>query len=886
MSRPAKRALWAIVLLAAARLPAEPAGPAAQQVLTDAGTAAGLAVHVGTTDGTLEAGLTNSGRMLVHGLALSDEAAGKARAHLFGLRLYGLASVARVESATTLPYYDRLVNLVVADLDALGEQAPPMEEILRVLGYEGVAYVKKGGKWSKTVKPTPKEVDVWTHFAYDASRNSVSKDLLVGPPNAVRWLGGATGRNPIGGGRASDCTFVHINRAYSRGDRRKGALVLPWAPDVEGTVLWARDVNSGVLLWYRPISRGMGMNYSYAFTNAFVAAEGRVYGFDLTAADQIALTAWNLRTGAVERVFDKAVAFRKADAPAGPRKKLDWRKAAHHALQNATVLVHEGKVVLALTDKVLVMDAASGDVLWQKGVPDGALCGGALTSEDRLVLLLAKAERDGKRVPYAAVEARQLADGRPAWRLGEIEGMESPYFGRTGHWGSNHVTGGSRDQYLLIATVKDRRQTFILVDARTGKRIWETSDAVSHGFWTACILNDEVWAAGYAYGNVYDLATGKTRFKFGIPNYGTCSSHFATPNYYVHKVKAFIPIEQPRQRTRGRVRYYLRRAIAMTCAEKPCPSYGSVFQVAPVCVCEAFLPGTAALYTLKPTTPVVDGQRLSKGDAGPLGPLERQSEALKFPGGFDWGKPDGVEALLWSYMRDHGSRLGNEGRRHRPVWLGYGLAQTAPVETGQLSLVAHVHEHRLAASRGGKEVWNFVAGGRIGSAPVVHDGLAIFGCHDGYVYAVDLKDGSPAWRFLAAPADWRHVVMGQVESVWPVFNVVLHEGKLYCSAGRHPELDNGVHFYCLDPATGALQWHVKHLRGLATERLTSKRSWASTMAQSKNEPYNTDASWIINDAIAVRDGKIWLGQFEAVDLADPKDTIINAETLVPPGIGR
>ena len=40
----------------------------------------------------------------------------------------------------------------------------------------------------------------------------------------------------------------------------------------------------------------------------------------------------------------------------------------------------------------------------------------------------------------------------------------------------------------------------------------------------------------------------------------------------------------------------------------------------------------------------------------------------------------------------------------------------------------------------------FVAGGRVSSPPVVHQGRAFFGSHDGYVYAVNLADGAQAWR--------------------------------------------------------------------------------------------------------------------------------------------
>jgi hypothetical protein len=182
------------------------ASPTAQAVIEASGVEAGLAVVVGTTDGALEAELTAGsgqsvfigveamtygrsrlvdgdpaagGRLLVQGLALSDEAAARARKHLFERGLYGLASVSRVASARPLPYYPRIVNLLVADLDSLWNEAPPHEEIDRVLGYEGVAYLKQGGQWTKSVLKTPPEIDVWTHYHYDASGNPVSKDEVV-----------------------------------------------------------------------------------------------------------------------------------------------------------------------------------------------------------------------------------------------------------------------------------------------------------------------------------------------------------------------------------------------------------------------------------------------------------------------------------------------------------------------------------------------------------------------------------------------------------------------------------------------------------------------------------------------------------------------------------
>ena len=242
--------------------------------------------------------------------------------------------------------------------------------------------------------------------------------------------------------------------------------------------------------------------------------------------------------------------------------------------------------------------------------------------------------------------------------------------------------------------------------------------------------------------------------------------------------------------------------------------------------------------------------------------------------------------------------------------------------------MAYVHEHLLRATRGDQPLWDFVAGGRISSPPVIYRDLALFGCHDGYVYAVKLSDGSLVWRFLAAPADRRHVVFGQFESAWPVFNVALDKGKAYFAAGRHGDLDGGIHVYCVDPVSGTLQWHAKYLRGLTTDKNT-RFNFAPEGHEGKigknKERWN---SYVINDPIEVRNGKIYIraefpdpgwdaekgtrlpeehlarlefpyervqagkqpgllrypeGELTLIDdIDDPHDTIINSETLAPP----
>ena len=82
-----------------------------------------------------------------------------------------------------LPYADNLVNLVVAE--DLGNVSA--KEVLRVLAPLGVAYVRQDGKWSKTVKPWPKEIDEWTHYLHAADNNAVAQDSRVGPPRQMQW---------------------------------------------------------------------------------------------------------------------------------------------------------------------------------------------------------------------------------------------------------------------------------------------------------------------------------------------------------------------------------------------------------------------------------------------------------------------------------------------------------------------------------------------------------------------------------------------------------------------------------------------------------------------------------------------------------------------------
>jgi hypothetical protein len=194
-----------------------------------------------------------------------------------------------------------------------------------------------------------------------------------------------------------------------------------------------------------------------------------------------------------------------------------------------------------------------------------------------------------------------------------------------------------------------------------------------------------------------------------------------------------------------------------------------------------------------------------------------------------------------------------DGELVRNAWFGNDVLpypETEPVKAGDLELVAVVNEHRLEARRGDRVVWSFVADGRISTPPLVHEGRVCVGAHDGWVSCLDLKDGRVLWRFLAAPNHRKIVAYGQLESSWPVYGAVVHEGLFAVSAGRHPELDGGIYFHGLEPATGRVRWS-KRLH-VAAEAVVGSRP------ENKPRKWLKPANTIINGPLSVSDGKLAL----------------------------
>jgi len=143
----------------------------------------------------------------------------------------------------------------------------------------------------------------------------------------------------------------------------------------------------------------------------------------------------------------------------------------------------------------------------------------------------------------------------------------------------------------------------------------------------------------------------------------------------------------------------------------------------------------------------------------------------------------------------------------QPAWpedprIGFDLVPE-PVVVGRTLFIGSTRNDSLTAydTRTGKQKWRFFADGPVRFAPIVADGLVVFGADDGSVYSLDASTGRLKWKFRAAPADRKVLGNDRLISVWPVRGGPVLDGKLVrFVAGVWPF--EGAFLYTLDLHTG------------------------------------------------------------------------------------
>jgi len=757
-----------------------------------------LIVHLGASDGAIELGFAKAGASLVHALTTDPKTVAELRSRLVKEKGAGTITVEWARSWKTLPYPDRFATHLIADLDALAS-GPSIEEIERVLAPGGTARLRRDGVWRTLQRTAASPIDDWTHKWYDPSGNPVSKDRIAGPPTAVQWAHGPAFADRAVGGkmpRIADGVFVCVD-------------------SVDGT-LFARDANTGLPLWRADLKMADQADFVVAGGKIFVHVDESADASSRNRAEAGPLYVLDLRTGKRLHVFDESL---KNNPPKGADKS-----------SIAQSIVLGNSIVQAVGADLGLLDAQTGKRRWQHTLKDGVYFAPIVLEEQVIVAEcdspVRRARLDNSNNARAVV-AFKLADGKQLWRTEkvlppwvteDIRGMKV-----TQRPSLSPLIGAEGMVFLHAGSYQSRAPGAFLaaLSAMDGKELWRHTFVEKD--WTntveasrLVVRDGLVFYLGGKGIRAFDARTGKPntdflkRPRYAFNGFGECSGSRATANWLISNALCYWDRELELTET---------WAARSSCGTGVIPANGMIYALPTGCDCASYSRGYLGLACTPMPPPLADADRLVPGLAATISPLAPGGRGVGGEGAAtanDWpiflGNPQRTGAaqatlpetmrMIWkTKVTDIPSGVIPDDRRHSEYWLG---ALSAPTVAGNTVVAANPETGEVVALDAGTGAlkWSFIAGGKVDSPPTLYRGLAIFGCHDGWVYAVRLADGRLAWQFLAAPVERKAMIHGHLSSAFPVHgSLLILEGKLLVTAGVHNYL-GGIHGWVLEPMSG------------------------------------------------------------------------------------
>jgi outer membrane protein assembly factor BamB len=368
------------------------------------------------------------------------------------------------------------------------------------------------------------------------------------------------------------------------------------------------------------------------------------------------------------------------------------------------------------------------------------------------------------------------------------------------------------DAVVVLSTKGTRlkRGRLVGLSTETGKILWR-SEQPNSGHWSPedlFLINDAVWTAQTGkiqekgtHFRAIDIKNGQVKYDFVAEQAETffmhqrCYPGRATERYIMTSGTGteFLEI--------GTEHCDLHHWLRGSCIYGIMPCNGLIYRPPETCACY-YQSKLAHFCALAPESEESRDKtsneiRLEKGPA--FGDIDN----VKHDSGYS-------QSNSWPTYRHDAKRSGATKAEVpaalREMWqtnIG-GRLSTMTAADGKL-FVSAIDQHTILALAGdsGKKIWTYTTGGRVDSPPTIYNGLALFGCADGWVYCLRVSNGALVWRYRAAPGTDKLVSYQQIESVWPLHgSILMYDGVAYCLAGRNMFVNGGMRLIRLDPLTG------------------------------------------------------------------------------------
>jgi outer membrane protein assembly factor BamB len=753
----------------------------AQKILEATQVQGGLVIHLGYQDVAVTAALRKNASYLVQGLGSEQSKIDADRIVLRQQGVYGPVCLEKL-AAKTLPYLDNLVNLVVVE-DAMGVSDA---EIQRVLTPGGAAYVKSAGDWKCLRKERPKDMDDWTHYLHGADGNPVAHDNHVGPPAHMQWVGSPRwSRHHDRMSSLSAMVSAGGRLFYIMDEGSRISIMLP--PQWQ---LVARDAFNGMVLWRQDIKDWQNHLWPLKsgptqLTRRLVAVGQHVFA---TMAFKAPVSRFNAATGELQHVYAGSGACEEILVE-GQHLLTLVNTTGKHELDDYKY--NNMKEVVSFTwdetpRDIVMFDVATGRELWRLRTPCAPL---SLCLNQKVVVF-----HNGKNII-----ALERATGKELWQSELAERKAKIQF----NFGPRLI---ALEDVILFAGGEGTMSSY---DPATGKKMWDAPHAKS-GYQSPhdlLVAKGLVWNApntgtddsGVLTGR--DLRTGQAKIEFP-PTVDTywfhhrCYISKATDNFMLMSRTGVEFIDFTGKN--WDINHWVRGA----CLYGVMPANGLTYAPPHNCACfpETKVYGLNALAAKNPAraTPSLNDTDEGRFEKGPA--YEDPFTDAKSNTAQDW-------PTYRSTVGRTGFSRSQVPAQLAPQWecqLGGKLTATS-IADGKV-FVAQVEAHTLHAldATTGDKLWHYTTGGRIDSPPTLWKGRAVFGCADGWVYCLRMKDGALVWRFRGAPRWERHMAFEGLESVWPVHgSVLVEDGVASFIAGRSNFLDGGLRFIKVDVESGS-----------------------------------------------------------------------------------